>query len=95
MEMAEALIEGMVQQSQLISKGDLNPFKGQSGEILPLNLERSFSGFMVRKNPIKFKVNSEMLLARIALLKEQQLIAKFVGPKPLPQAIRMWIQALN
>ena len=58
-------------------------------------MERSFSGFLVRKDAIKFKVNSQKLLARIAMLKDQLLIGKFVGPKPLPQEMRMWIQALN
>lgn len=76
-------------------RGELNPFKGHNGEILPTNLERSFSGFLVRKEAIKFKVNTKKLLARIEELKDQLLIGKFVGPKPPPQAMNLWIQALN
>ena len=64
-------------------------------KILSSNLERSFSGFLVRKDAVKFKINTEMLLARITLLKDQLLIGKFVGPKPPPQAMRLWIQTLN
>ena len=33
--------------------------------------------------------------ARIALLKEQLLIAKFLGPKPPPQDLVKWITTLN
>ena len=93
-EMTEAVIEILAEASQQIG-GDLNPFKGQCGEILPPNLERSFKGFLVRKDAVKFKVNTEKLLARIEVLKDQLLIGKFVGPKPPPQAMRLWIQALN
>ena len=37
---------------------DPNPFKGYH-EVLPSNLERSFSGFLDRNDAIKFKVNTE------------------------------------
>lgn len=63
MEMADAMIEVMAEASNQIYERDLNPFKGQSGEILPPNLERSFSGFSVRREAIKFKVNTDKLLA--------------------------------
>lgn len=69
-EMEEVVIEGVAEASQQMPGEDLNPFKRQNGEILPTILERSFSGFLVRKDAIKFKVNTEMLLARIALLKD-------------------------
>ena len=36
-----------------------------------------------------------MLLARIDVLKDQLLIGKFAGPKPSPQGMKLWIQALN
>lgn len=93
--MDDAMIEGLAEASQQIVYGELNPFRGYNSEILPFNLERSCSGFLVRKDVVKFKVNSEMLLARIARLKDQLLIGKFVGPKPPPQAMRQWIQTLN
>ena len=93
--MDEAVIEGLAEASQRNVGGDLNPFKGHSGEILQSNLERSFSGFLVKTKAIQFKVNTEKLLARIKVLKDQLLIGKFVGPKPPQQAIRLWIQALN
>lgn len=69
----------MEEASKRISKENLNPFKIQSGEILPSNLERSFSGFLVRKDVLTLRVDTPKLLARIALLKDQILIAKFVG----------------
>lgn len=87
--MEDAVIEELVEASQQISRGDLNPFKEHIGEIHPVNLERSFSGFLVRKEAITFKVNTEMLMARIEVLKDQLLIGKFVGSKPLPQAMRV------
>ena len=94
-EMEDAVIEGLAEASHQIVGVDLNPFKGHSGEILPSNLERSFSGFLVKIEVIQFKVNTEKLLARIKVLKDQLLIGKFVGPKPSPQAMKLWIQALN
>ena len=93
--MEDAVIEGLVEASQRIEGGDFNPFKGHSGEILPSNLERSFSGFLVKIEAIQFKVNTEKFLARIEVLKDQLLIGKFVGPKPPPQAMKLWSQALN
>ena len=94
-EMSDAVIEILAEASHWIEGEDPNPFKGYHGEVLPSNLERSFSGFLVRKDAIKFKVNTEKLLARIAELKDQLLICKFVGPKPPPHAMKMWIEALN
>lgn len=41
------------------------------------------------------EVNLQKLIERIALLKDQLLITKFVGPKPLIQHMKLWIQALN
>ena len=49
----------------------------------------------MRRDAIKFKVKPDKLLARITLLKDRLLIGKFVGPKPNPQAMRLWIQTLN
>ena len=69
-EMEEAVIEGLAEASQQILGGDLNPFKGHYGEILPSNLERSFSGFLVKKEAIQYMVNTEKLLARIEALKD-------------------------
>lgn len=93
-EMADSVIEVMAEASQQIV-GDLNPFKEQLGEILPPNLERKFSGFLMWKDATVFKVNLEKLAARIAILKDQLLIAKFVGPKPTFQEMEMWLKALN
>ena len=84
------MIEGLAEASQQIAGGDLNPFKGHIGEILPSNLERSFSGFLVKTKAMQFKVNTEKLLARIEELKDQLLIGKFVGSKPPPQAMKQW-----
>ena len=94
-EMAEAVIEVLAQASNHVHEGQLNPFREQVGEILPTNLERNFSGFLVRKGAISFKVDPMKMNARIALLKEQLVIAKFVGPKPTFQDMDRWLQALN
>ena len=94
-EMEDVVIEGLAATSQQISEGNHNPFKKLIGETLPSYLERSFSGFLVKKESIKFKVNTDKLLARIEVLKEQLLIGKFVGPKPNPHAMKLWIQTLN
>ena len=78
--MADTMIEVMVEERSQISGKDPNPFWGQNGEVLHAHLERSFSGFLVRRDAIKFKVNSEKLLARITMLKDLLLIGKFVAP---------------
>jgi hypothetical protein len=49
----------------------------------------------VRKDVITFKVDTQKLNARIALLKEQLLIAKNLGPKPAPQDLEKWLTTLN
>ena len=51
--------------------------------------------FLVRKDAITFKVDPMKVRARIALLKDQLLIAKFVGPKPSFQDMDRWLQTLN
>lgn len=89
MEMENAVLEGLAEASQQLGGGDLNSFKGYNGEILPSNLERSFSGFLVKKDAIKFEVNTNFFFARIECLKNQILIGKFVGSKPPPQAMRL------
>ena len=94
-EMAEAVMEVLAQASDHVHEGHLNPFREQVGEILPTNLERNFSGFLVRKDAISFKVDPVKVSARIDLLKNQLLIAKFVGPKPTFQDMEKWLQALN
>ena len=93
--MSEAVIEVLAEASKQILGDQLNPFKEQAGEILPGNMERNFSGFLVMKDAITFKVNTEMLNARIALLKEQLLIAKKLEPKPTPQDLVKWLTSLN
>lgn len=45
-EMADDVIEVMAEANNQIEGGDLNPFRGQNGEILHSNLERGFSGFL-------------------------------------------------
>ena len=93
--MTDAVIEVLVEANQQIEGKNPNPFKGYKGEVLPSNMERSFSGFLVRKDAIKFQVNTEKLLACIAELKNQLLICKFIGSNPPPHAMKLWIQALN
>lgn len=94
-EMAETVFEVLVEASNHVHEGHLNPFKEQIGDLFPTNLERNFSGFLVRKDAIIFKVDLMKVSARIALLKEQLLIAKFVGPKPTLQDMERWLRALN
>lgn len=77
--MADVVIEVMAEANKQIVGDDLNPFEKQIDEVLPSNLERNYSGFLVKKDLIMSKVNLEKLLALIALLRDQLLIAKFVG----------------
>lgn len=93
--MIDVVIEVLVEASKQIGSEELNPFKGITGEILSLNLERSFRSFLARKDAISFKINSQTFLACIALLRHQLLIAKFVGSKPPLQAMRLWLKTLN
>lgn len=94
-DMPDAVIEVLAEANKLASKGELNPFKQQIGETLPSNLEKNFNGFLIRKDAIPFKVNTQKLNARIALLKDQLLIAKFVGTKSQIQDMNLWLQTLN
>ena len=94
-EMTDAVIEVLAEASNQGTRDELNPFKEQYGEILPPNMERNFCGFLVRNDAITFKVNLQKLSERIAMLKDQLLIAKFIGPKPTIQDLKLWIQDLN
>lgn len=94
-EMTEVVIGYVAETSHDAEKGSFNPFRAQKGEILPSNVERNFNGFFVRKEAITFKVDTKKLLSRIVELKEQLVIAKFVGPKPNPKVLDIWIQKLN
>lgn len=80
-EMVDTVIKVMEEASQRTFKDGLTTFRAQSGEVLPSNLERNVSDFLVRKDDVSFKVDSH-LFACIALLQDQLVIAKFVGPKP-------------
>lgn len=44
--MTNAMIEILAKASQHTSKGDLNSFHAQIGEVLPKNVERNFSGLL-------------------------------------------------
>lgn len=81
-EMMDVKIENMAQGSKLEAEGKLNSFREQPSEILPKDVERNHSGFLVRKNAISFKVDDLKLGNHITFLKDQILIAKFMGPKP-------------
>lgn len=81
-EMVDTVIEVMEEASQRTFKDGLTTFRAQSGEVLPSKIERNISGFLVRKDDVSFKVESQKLFACIALLQDQLVIAKFVGPKP-------------
>lgn len=94
-EMPDAEIAVIAEVSTQRSTTNLNPFNEQSEEILPSNVERNYCGFLMRKDAIPYKVNSQKLNERIAVLKDQLLIAKFVGPKPPMNDLKLWIQALN
>lgn len=94
-DMAKVVIRYMANVSQGTSNDGLNRFRIQYGEMLPLNMERTFSRFMVRKEAVAFKVDSQKLLTFIALLREQLLITKFVGPKPNAQTLENRFQTLN
>lgn len=69
-EIMEVVLENMAQVSEKTADEAPNPFKEQLGEILLADVERNYSGFLVREKAISFKVNSEKLVACIAILKE-------------------------
>ena len=94
-EMLEAVMEVLAEVNHQIDGENPNPFKDYHGEVLPSNLDRSFSGFLVRKDAIEFQVDTGKLLACIAELKNQLLMCKFVVSKSPLHAMRLWIQALN
>lgn len=94
-EVMKKVIKAMAESNKQTPEEELNPFKGNHGEIPPKNVERNFNGFRIRKNVVPFKVNSEKLVAHIALLKEHIVIAKFLGPKPTPQILEKWLETLN
>lgn len=52
----------MVEASQQNVGNEIKPFRTQIGDII-------FGGFLVRKDALNFKVNSQKLLARNGLLK--------------------------
>lgn len=91
----EVVIESMVEGSRQVEEGRLNPFKEQLGETLPKDVERNYNNFFIRKNAILFKVDSEKLVNRIALLKDHILIARFMGTKPDQKALNSWFLDLN
>ena len=93
--MPEAMIEELAEANNQTSKGELNPFKIQIGETLPSNVERNFSGFLIQKETITFKVDTQKLNAHIALLNDQLLIAKFIGTKLQIHDMNAWFQTLN
>lgn len=80
----------LVEENRQASKHTLNLFYAKIGEILPSNVETIWSN--IRKDAIPFKVDSHKLIACIALLKEQLLIARFVGKKPNPQGLGFWFK---
>lgn len=69
LETTDDVIEVLAEVNTRTSKDDLNPFKAQAGEILPSNLERNFSVFLVRKDAISFKVNSEKIAYTYSVVK--------------------------
>lgn len=79
-ELTDAVIEVLAEANNQAARDELNPFKEQYGEVLPSNMEKNFCRFLVRKDAITFKVNSQKLIESIVLFKDQMLIAKFIGP---------------
>jgi hypothetical protein len=82
--MVDTVIEVMEEASQHTFKDVLTTFQAQSGEVLPSNLKQNVSGFLVRKDDVSFKADSQKLFARIALLQDQLVIAKFVALDATP-----------
>lgn len=78
--MVDTIIEVMEDASQHTFKDGLTMFRAQNGEVLPSNLKRNVSGFLVRKDDVSFKADSRKLFARIALLQDQLVIAQMTWP---------------
>ena len=75
--MLEVVIEIIAKASQSTSKGVINFFRSQVGEILPLNVESNLSGWIIRKYNAQ-RTHKSSLLASLCS-KDQLLVAKFVG----------------
>lgn len=56
METEDAVIEVMAKTSQGTSGNGPNPFRAQFGEILPIDVQRNFIGFLVEKDTVPFKL---------------------------------------
>lgn len=67
---------------------NINAFKAPEG-VRSL-LKENLVDFLWERIPLHLK-----LFAHIALLKEQLLIAKFVGPKPTPHALEAMVETLH
>jgi len=93
-EVVDVVIEVMIEASQCKFEDGLRPFRAQSGEILPLDIERNSLGFWLGK-VAPLKVDFQKLLIHIALSKVQLVITIYVGPKPNPQALAVWLPTLN
>ena len=63
-------------------------------EVLPKDVEKNFSGFLVRTCALPFKFNSQKLISCTALLKDRLLITRFEGLKSSPQDIESWLRTL-
>ena len=51
--------------------------------------------FLVRKEVVPFRVDSQNLITHSALMKEKPFITKFVGYKLPAQELGFWLQTLN
>lgn len=87
--MVDAVIKVMAEANQCKYENGLNPFRAQSCAILPLDVQRNFSGFLVRKKVIPFTTNSPKLLMCITLLKDQFVIKDVQMDMMRPLAIML------
>lgn len=79
----------------LPSNNKISPFKASPDEILPIGVERLFSGFLVKIVARSVAIDEEQLRDRMMALRGELLIGKFVGSKPSPMALQAWICSLN
>lgn len=75
--MAEIVIEGMEEVVKQNLGNVINPFKTKTSETFPPNLERNYSGLIMRKTSVMYNVYVEKLQARIACLKDQNPTPSF------------------
>lgn len=60
-----------------------------------MEVEKTFSGFIVKSVATSVAIDGGKLQERIEALHGELLIGKLVGPKPFPIAFQAWLRSLH